>query len=406
MAPSLRHRDHTGVDHYVGLPRPAGREAAAERLQSFGFPGRRDEDWFYTPTKRLLEARFTPVVGSPAAVSAELRSELPEGARAVFVDGLFDAELSTVVGHLAGRLDPAAPPAALLGDPLGFDALNAVLWRDGVELTLAEADLLHLVHISTGTQRLGVVRHRIVLPEGATATVMEHHLGEGGASLVASVTELDLAARATLHHVLLQQADAASHHVHTVRVRVGAGAAYHGSSVQAQALLARLSWHVELAGEGAFTRLAGVALGVGRSHVDHHLLVDHAVPGCTSRQDVRAVLDGHARSVFTGKVVVREGAQQTDSEQANHSLLLSDDAVANTRPQLEIYADDVTCAHGATVGSIDDDSLFYLRQRGLSPAAARGLLMEGFARAVLAELPEGPAHDLSHALVSRWLAAR
>jgi len=398
----MRTRDHTHVDHYAALPRPAGRDEAMSRLEALGFPGRKDEDWYYTPTKRLLETAFTPVVGAPREPSAALVAQLPEGARAVFVDGLFHQGLST----LDATLDPQQPPTSLLADPTGFDALNAALWRSGANLSMKGGEEVHLVHIATGEQRLGALRHRLQLAEGAEATVVEHYLGEGGAALVAAVSEVLLAPGARLHHVLLQQADADSHYVHTVRAQVGADAHYAATSVQARARLARLAFHVELAGTGAFTRLCGVALGAGQSHVDHHLLVDHAAPGCTSRQDVRAVLDDRARAVFTGKVVVREGAQQTDSEQANHSLLLSDDAVANTRPQLEIYADDVACAHGATVGSLDADALFYLQQRGLSPAQARGLLMEGFARAVLTELPQGPAHDLPHALVGQWLSGR
>jgi len=399
----MRHRDHTGVDHYAALPRPDGRDAAIERLRAYGFPGRKDEDWYYTPTKALLRTSFTPVVGAPRDPGAAVASQLPEGRRVVFVDGLFHPGLSTV----DAQLQPATAPEPLLADPLGFDALNAALWRTGAHLRLGDDDeLVHVVHVATGDHRLGALRHRIEVAAGAEATVMEHYLGEGGEALVAAVTEVVVADGATLRHVVLQAADSDSHHVHTMRVRVAAEGRYEATSVQARARLARVAMHVELAGSGAFTHLAGLALGVGRSHVDHHVLVDHAVPGCTSRQDVRSVLDDRSRSVFTGKVVVRRDAQQTDSEQVNHNLLLSDDAVANTRPQLEIYADDVACAHGATVGSIDDDALFYLRQRGLSPTQARALLMEGFARAVLTELPVGPAHDLPHALVTRWLDAR
>ena len=151
------------------------------------------------------------------------------------------------------------------------------------------------------------------------------------------------------------------------------------TSLQLGGHLARTELRVELAGEGARTDLAGLALGQGSEHVDHHLLIDHAVPNGTSTQSFRSILDGHARSVFTGKVIVREGAMGTDSDQSNRNLLLSDDAIANTRPQLEIYADDVKCAHGATVGQLDEEALFYLRQRGLSPAQAQALLVEAFA---------------------------
>ncbi len=397
----MRHRDHTGVERYAALPRPEGREGAIEALQAHGFPGRRDEDWYYTPTKRLLEQAFTPVVG--AARSPGEGVVLPEGDRLVFVDGLFHAGLSTVHDVLAAD----APAEGLLEAPTGFDALNTALWRSGarIELTGERNAPLHLVHVSTGDHRLAAVRHRLTLAAGAKAEVVEHYLGDGGAALMTSVTELQLEQGAELEHLLLQAADEASHHIHTVRVVAQAESTYRSTSVQRGAGLARVATHVELMGEGAQTQLAGLALGRGSRHVDHHVLVDHAVPRCRSEQDVRSVLDDTSRSVFTGKVVVRVDAQQSHSEQTNHNLLLSDDAVAHTRPQLEIYADDVSCAHGATVGSIDDESLFYLRQRGLSATQARGLLMEGFARAVLQGLPEG-LHPLAEAHVAAWLEAR
>jgi Fe-S cluster assembly protein SufD len=395
----MRHRDHTGVERYAALPRPEGREAAVQALVAHGFPGRRDEDWYYTPTKRLLEQAFTPVIGTPR----DPEVELPEGERLVFVDGRFHEGLSTVHQVLADD----APAEGLLDEPTGFDALNTALWRTGARLSLSgEHDgPVHLVHVSTGDHRLAAVRHRIELAAGAEVQLVEHHLGTGGEALVTTVTELSLGEGATAHHLLLQAADEASSHVHTVRVQCDAGSAYHATSVQRGAGLARVALHVELAGEQASTTLSGLALGRGSRHVDHHLLVDHAVPSCRSEQDVRSVLDDTSRSVFTGKVVVRVDAQQTHSEQSNHNLLLSDDAVAHTRPQLEIYADDVSCAHGATVGSIDDESLFYLRQRGLSAVEARGLLMEGFARAVLDGLPEG-LHALAESHVAAWLEAR
>lgn len=397
----MRHRDHTGVERYAALPRPDGREAAVEALRAHGFPGRRDEAWYYTPTKRLLEQDFTPVVGSPRDPAGD--HALPEGDRLVFVDGLFHAGLSTAEGVLA----PSAAAEGLLVDPTGFDALNTALWRAGAEVVVdgARTAPLHLVHIATGDHRLGAPRHRVRVADGASLALVEHYLGEGGSALVTAVTELELGAGAEVDHLLLQAADAASHHVHTVRVQAGAGSRYDVTSVQTGAGLARIDLHVELAGEGATTRIAGLALGRGDRHVDHHLLVDHAVPNCRSEQDVRSVLDDRSRAVFTGKVIVRKDAQKTHSEQANHSLLLSDDAVANTRPQLEIYADDVSCAHGATVGSLDDESLFYLRQRGLSTAQARGLLTEGFARAVLEGLPEALA-PYAGAQVAAWMEAR
>jgi len=398
-------RDLTHVDRYAAAAAP-DRSDAVQRLTTYGFPGFKDEDWYYTPTRRLLSEPFVPVVGTPRPPEVEL----PEGERLVFVDGLFDEGHSSAA--LAHQRMAVAPGDAgtLLAEPLGFDALNAALWRDGANLQLTGPRApIHLVHVATGDSRLGVVRHRIHVAAGIEATVVEHHLGrageKSGRALTSDVVEITLDEGATLHHILVQEAHAEATVVHTVLVRTGAQASYQGTSVQLGGSLARAELRVELAGEHARTDLAGLALGTGSEHIDHHVLIDHAVPNGTSTQSFRSILDGTARSVFTGKVVVREGAMGTDSDQSNRNLLLSDDAIANTRPQLEIYADDVKCAHGATIGKLDDDALFYLRQRGLSPKQARGLLVEAFAGEVVATITDPSVREAVTARVAHHVLA-
>ncbi len=389
----MRRRDLTGVDTYAAAAAP-GRTDAVERLTTYGFPGFKDEDWYYTPTRKLMAEAFTPVVGAPRAPGVEL----PEGAL-VFVDGLCHEASSAPLPRL-GSDDTVG---ALLPEPLGFDALNAALWRDGARLELGEGDRTQLVHVTTGDRRLGCVRHRVHVR--GEATLVEHHLGQPGEALLSDVVEITLAEGATLHHVVVQDLPAEAAAVHTVAVRVAARATYRATSVQLGASLSRLEQRVELAGEGARAELHGLALGRGHEHTDHHVLIDHAVPHCVSTQSFRSILDGTARSVFTGKVVVREGAMGTDSDQSNRNLLLSDDAIANTRPQLEIYADDVTCAHGATVGKLDEDALFYLRQRGLSPLQARALLTEAFAGEVVASIADEALRTEVEARVSARIQA-
>jgi len=390
-------RDLSHVDHYAAAAAP-GRTDAVERLTTYGFPGFKDEDWYYTPTRRMLAEPFVPVVGVPRAPGVEL----PAGDRLVFVDGLFDAAHSTE-GLARTSSDPTGT-GELLVDPLGFDALNAALWRDGAQLSL-DGGTVQLVHVATGDDRLGVVRHRVTVDAGCEATLVETHLGHGGRALTSDVVEITVAEGATLHHVVVQDADADAAVVHTIAVKVEADATYRSTSVQLGAGLARAELRVELAGEGARTDLAGLALGKGSEHVDHHVLIDHAVPNGTSTQSFRSILDGTARSVFTGKVIVREGAMGTDSDQSNRNLLLSDDAIANTRPQLEIYADDVKCAHGATVGKLDDDALFYLRQRGLTPKQAQGLLVEAFAGEVVETIADDAVREVVKARVAAHVQA-
>jgi Fe-S cluster assembly protein SufD len=397
-------RDLSHVDRYAAAAAP-GRQDAVDRLTTFGFPGFKDEDWFYTPTRRLLAEPFVPVVGAARAADVAL----PEGQRLVFVDGLFDAASSTLVLHdQRVSVDPTGT-GELLTEPLGFDALNAALWRDGAQLTLTGGDPIHLVHVATGDSRLGVVRHRVHVPAGAEATLVESHLGRtgdhGGRALTSDVVEITIEAGATLHHVLLQEAHPQAAVVHTVLAKVASDATYQATSLQLGGALARAELRVELAGEGSRTDLAGLALGTAEEHLDHQILIDHAVPHGTSTQSFRSILDGEARSVFTGKVIVREGAMGTDSDQSNRNLLLSDDAVANTRPQLEIYADDVTCAHGATIGKLDDDAMFYLRQRGLDPKQARGLLVEAFAAEVVATIADEAVREVVQARVAHHVQA-
>jgi Fe-S cluster assembly protein SufD len=409
----MRSRDHSQVEHYAQLSPEGGpgwlaarRADAVERLAAHGFPGRRDEDWWNTPARAMLAAPFVmPDVLSPVEVA------LPDGPRVVLVDGRLDAARSRLEGGLqalSASLDAVRDDlGALLAEPLGFDALNTALACEGAVLEVPDGVTLeapvHLVHVCTGAGHLGVVRSVLRLGRGARATVVEHWLGAGaGAALTSGVTEVHVGPGAVLEWVALQDEDAESHHVGTLTARVEAGGALDAWSVVTGAAVSRTELRVELAGAGARTGLRGLSLLRGAQHADHHVLVDHATEHGTSTQTFRSILADRAHSVFTGKVVVREGAQHTDSSQSNDSLLLSDEAVAGSRPQLEIYADDVACQHGATVGSLDDEALFYLRTRGLAPVEARGLLIGAFATEVVQQLPEVVRPQVQ-ARIDHWL---
>lgn len=372
----------------------AVRQQAIAALREHGFPGR-DEAWKYTRASLLLRDDFAPAEPDESSVA------LPDGPwgsepRVVFVDGLLQASMSTADAPSLDRIEGGAPD--------GFGALNVAFLQGGVSIELT-APRLHLVHVSTGAGRLGAVRHRIVAPSGRHELV-EHFVTVGaGRALTTAATHVVAQAGAILHHTRVLDEGAEVLHHGVVSAEVHRDATYELTSVVLGARVARVEASVTLVGEGASTALRGLSLLRGEQHADHHITVDHAVPHATSDQVFRAVLDGRSRSVYTGAVIVREGAVGTDSNQLHHALLLSDDAVANARPWLQIDNDDVTCAHGAAIGSLDDDSLFYLRQRGLSEVEARALLTWGFAANTLGAMPEGPVQDALQARARAWLGA-
>lgn len=401
----MSRRDFTRVEEYAACAEalvhsdallPTVRSRAVEALRATGFPAR-DEAWKYTRASLLLGETFSVADGA-AAVS------LPSGPwgdepRLVFVDGLVQPSASTMDAARISTLEPE------WADVDGFAALNLALLRGGAELELT-AGRVHLVHVSTGGGRLGAVRHRVVVPSQVEAEVIEHFVTVGeGTGFTTAFTDVRVQEGASLHHVrVLDEGPEGLHHGVTT-AEVEDAARYDFTSVVLGGRVARVEATVRLAGRGAATALRGLSLLRGVQHADHHVTVDHAVPHATSDQVFRSVLDGRSRSVYTGAVIVREGAVGTDSNQLHNALLLSDDAVANTRPWLQIDNDDVVCAHGAAIGNLDEEALFYLRQRGLSSVEARALLTWGFATETLAAMAPGPTRDTLQERARDWLGA-
>jgi Fe-S cluster assembly protein SufD len=226
-----------------------------------------------------------------------------------------------------------------------------------------------------------------VAEEGASARIVEHWIGEPDARYLANgVTEIVLGRDSSLEHVKLQRESGEAFHVQRIQVRQERGSSLRSHAIALGAAVSRTEITTVLAGEGAECSLYGLYVMDGRRHVDHHTTIDHSVPRTTSREVYKGILDDRSRGVFTGKVFVRKDAQQTSAEQTNRNLLLAEGAVVETRPQLEIYADDVKCTHGAAVGRLDEDALFYMRQRGIDLAQARTLLTYAFASEVLESL--------------------
>ena len=384
----------------------AQRRAALETFRASGFPTLRHEDWKYTDARPIAQRRFR--LGGSIAVpdAAAVTSHRLAEHQLVFVDGRFVPALSTlarlpggvevmslaeVLAHAPERLEPwlgrYAQPARN-----GFAALNAAFLHDGAFIHLARGAALEaplqLLSVASGVAgSLAYVRNLIVAETGSAASVIESYVALGDApGLTNSVTELALEPGAHVEHYRIGREGAGAYHVGSTHAQLSRDSRYTSHSIAFGGRIVRHELYATLDGEGAQCTLNGLTVTRGRQHVDNHTRIDHRQRHGTSRELYKGVLDGESRAVFSGRIVVHPQAQHTDAEQANHNLLLSAGAEADSRPQLEIYADDVKCSHGATVGNLDPDALFYLRTRGLGAAHARSLLVYAFASEVLARI--------------------
>lgn len=404
------------------------RKSALQRFRAEGLPTPRDEAWRHTNLMALAGKEFEPVVDAAADGVALDATRLlsPDGPRLVFVAGRFAPALSQLPALPEGvRIDSVATllredPAALeslLGDipaePLGFAALNTAFMSDGLCLRLAAgAELkqpLYVVHMTRGGERSAAthLRHLIQAGRGARATVIEHYIGEPGSqALVSAMVRCDLDDGAAIEHYRLNEQEAGVYLFAATHVRQARDSRFSGHVVHAGGRIARSELYARLEGPGAECVANGLYLGSERQIVDTYVSIDHLAPDCSSRQLFRGVLDGQSRGVFNGKVTVAREAQRTDAQQMNNNLLLSEDAEADSRPQLTINADDVKCSHGSTVGQINADALFYLRARGLSEAVARAILVRAFAQEVLAHMGEETVRQRIGEIVDARLGAR
>lgn len=389
------------------------RERASEAFRAQGFPTRRAEAWKYTDLAAVTGATFgeplTTVDDAPALPAAR-------GPRAVFVDGRFRPDLSSLAGlgfevaslaealpRLEGRLGALARPER---EPMA--ALNTMLFEDGIVIDVpagTEAGTLELLSLGTESERAPAFhpRHLVRLAAGATLTLIETAIGPAARYLHNPVFEIEVADGARMNHGRIQGEGREAFFLSTVYARVGAGGAYDNFTLNAGGRLARNEIHVALTGPKAEAHMNGVQLAGDGQHVDTTTALDHAAPDCASRQTYKTVLSGRSRGVFQGKIHVHQVAQKTDGYQMNQALLLSPDAEIDSKPQLEIYADDVKCSHGATVGELDADQLFFLRSRGIPEAQAKAILVEAFlTEAVEAVADEAIREALSHAVAGWW----
>jgi len=385
------------------------RESGWQSFQALDFPTTRDEEWKYTNVAPILKAPFRQlfdpdVSGLSAKRIENLTFSESDGSRIVFVNGHLAQDLSDM-GQLPAGLVVAGfsenLEAEALREGLGktvdyrgaiFAALNTALAGDGALVSIPRGlvveNPIQILFLSTATEPVvSYPRLLIHAGEDSVATVVESY-GTVFSDLyfTNAVTEIAVERGASLDHYRLQQESDHAYHIGTTRVRQGHGSRYSSLAISLGAELARHTLDISLEDRRTETVIDGLYVATGRQHVDNHTSIDHAHPDCQSSQLYKGILDGKGRAVFNGKVFVGEGALHTDARQLNKNLLLSASATVDTKPQLEILADDVKCSHGATVGQLEEDELFYLASRGISPERARALLTYGFAEDVISRI--------------------
>ena len=395
------------------------RKAGIARFAELGFPTLQQEDWRFTNVEPIGKLPFRPVFQvsrdglTPEAVAAFAFGKLA-ARRLVFVNGHYAAELSSpgpqaqgvIVGSLAAALAGELGPIKehlghyAQGENNPFTALNTAFFQDGGYVYVPAGQRLEapvqLLFISTATEA-GAASHprNLILAEkGSEVTVLESYVsGAEAPGLTNAVTELVLGEGAVVEHGRFQDESRNAFHLAAVHAQLGRSCRFISHSIATGARLSRNNIRTALAGEGVECILNGLYLTRGDQLADHHMVVEHAQPRCVSHEYFNGILDGRSKGVFHGRILVRPAAQKTDAKQTNKNLLLSEDATVDTKPQLEIYADDVKCTHGATVGQLNEEAIYYLRTRGLGPETARRMLIHAFAGEIIERIRHAPARE-------------
>ncbi|WP_445222054.1 Fe-S cluster assembly protein SufD [Bradyrhizobium sp. Pa8] len=399
------------------------RREAFEAYERLGLPHRRIEEWKYTDLRALV-GEVLPLAASPDAAALKraadaVKAHAIAGARKlVLVDGVFAADLSDVKALAseaglktlrealekdAGLLKTAATDAVI--------ALNAALATDGVVLSIADGAQLsapiQIIHIATASSASAFSRSQIAVGNGARANIIESFVAAGAkAYQVNDAVIISVGDNADVAHIRLLDDAPDAVNVTSQFVTVGANTKLNFFNMTTGAAVSRLQGFITLAGEGSDLSINGVNLLQKTEHGDTTLVVDHAVPNCVSREVFRAVIDDRAHSVFQGRIIVRPDAQKTDGKMMTRALLLSDEAEADNKPELEIFADDVSCGHGATAGALDDSLLFYLKARGLPEKQAQALLIQAFVGEAIEQIADDGLREHVIGIAERWLERR
>ncbi len=396
------------------------RKAGIARFAELGFPTLQQEDWRFTNVAPIAKLPFKPVFrASSNNLTREGIAEFTFGSlaasRLVFVNGHYVEELSSSAGPQPQGVIVSSLAAALAGDTglikehlaryaqgedNPFVALNAAFFQDGGFVYVPAGKRLeapvHLLFISTASEA-GATSHPrnlIIAEKASQVTVLESYLSLAEVSYFTNaVTEMILSDGAVVEHVKFQDEGRNAYHLASIHAHLERRCNFVSHSIATGARLSRNNICTALAGEGVECILNGLYLTRGDQLADHHMVVEHAQPHCNSHEYYNGILDGHSRGVFHGRILVRRPAQKTDAKQTNKNLLLSEDATVDTKPQLEIYADDVKCTHGATIGQLNEESIFYLRARGIGAETARRMLIHAFAGEIIERVRHAPARE-------------
>jgi len=405
------------------------RKAAISRFAELGFPTTQHEEWKYTSVSPIVKVPFRPAGYEPDGLTKESLSLHTLGqaasAQLVFVNGRYSPALSSL-GSLPDGVKAGSLATALSGDPAAvephlarhagyqghpFVALNTAFIQDGAFVSIPKGKVverpIHLLFVSThdrrGTATVSHPRNLILAGDDSQTMIVESYIGLNNALYFTNVvTEIVAGESAVVAHYKLQRESEEAFHISTVQASLNHSSNFSSHSVDLGGALVRNDVNAVLDGKGIECTLDGLYMVAGRQHVDNHTRIDHVKPHCSSRELYKGVLGGRSKGVFNGKIYVHKDAQKTDAKQTNKNLLLSEDAVINTKPQLEIYADDVKCTHGTTIGQLDQEAIFYLRSRGIDLEAARGLLTYAFASEMIGRIKVEPVRaQLEHLLLAR-----
>ncbi|CCE08720.1 sufD, needed for fhuF Fe-S center production/stability [Bradyrhizobium sp. STM 3843] len=403
------------------------RREAFAAFERAGLPHRRVEEWKYTDLRALMRELLPQAAAPDAAALARAKAALPsvtiDGAtRLVLVDGMFAAELSdgiqagvsvrTLRDVLENESNEARGDLLLTTSTDAMISLNAALATDGVVVGIADgvqlSAPLQIIHVATAGKTSRYTRSHLQVGKGARATLVETCVAAEGANAYQAndAAVIWIGDGVELSHIRLMRDAPDAFNVTSNIVTVGARSKLNLFNMTSGGAVSRLQGFITLAGEDSELTVNGVNLLRGKQHGDTTLVVDHAVPGCTSRENFRAVLDDRAHSVFQGRIIVRPDARKTDGKMMTRALLLSDEAEADNKPELEIFADDVSCGHGATSGALDESLLFYLRARGLPEKQAQALLVQAFVGEAIEAIEDESLRERVIDAAQHWLESR
>lgn len=407
------------------------REQAITKFAELGFPTVQDEDWRFTNVAPIARSSFNILENGHDKVSASDLKPFQFGdtqvTELVFVNGHYSKDLSShtslpegvIVKNLADAIESEQE---LVKNNLAkyadyseeaFTALNTAFIEDGGFIYIPKGTIvdtpIHLLYIATDEDTPSITnpRNLIISEDNSQANVIEHYTSIGDNVYLSNVvTEIVVGENSTIGHYMIELESKKAFNISTLRVQQARSSNINSHSVLLGGSLVRNNVHPVLAGEGCNSLINGLYMPSHRQHMDNYMKVEHATPHCDSRQLYNGILDGRSRGVFHGRIIVHEDAQKTDAKQTNRNLLLSDTAQIDTKPQLEIYADDVKCTHGATIGQIDENALFYLRSRGISKNAARDIILHAFTNESLETMGVESVKNYCYELATNWFNER